>query len=91
MDRPVVLAYVNAYCRVWTCDYISLFEKSRKLSFATFSNVLAKFVLSRENSFALSLACCKDVFHASMLANSTLFANLLDVIVLSVRLLTALA
>ena len=73
------------------CDCISVFEKSRKLSFATFSNVLAKFALRRENSLALSLACCKDVFQASIEANSTLFATLLDAIVLSVILLTVLA
>ena len=66
-------------------------EKFLKLSLATFSNVFATLAFSRENSFALSLACCSEFFHASMDANSSLFANLVAAIVLSVILLTALA
>src|SRR4026209_1810691 len=44
-------------------------EKSLKLSLAVFSNVFATLVLSLENSTALSLACCIEFFHASILAN----------------------
>ncbi|MDW0139528.1 MAG: hypothetical protein QOK86_07290 [Nitrososphaeraceae archaeon] len=83
------LIFVNlsrccAYCR-------PSLEKSLKLSLAAFSNVFATLAFSRENSFALSLACCIEFFHASIDANSALFANLVAAIVLSMVLLTALA
>ena len=74
------------------CAYfVSSLEKSLKLSLAAFSNVFATLAFSRENSFALSLACCIEFFHASIDANRLLFANLVATIVLSVILLTALA
>ena len=50
------LSQCCAYCRL-ECVSTSL-EKSLKLSLAAFSNVFATLAFSRENSFALSLACC---------------------------------
>ena len=66
------LVFINlsqccAYCRL-ECVSTSL-EKSLKLSLAAFSNVFATLAFSRENSFALSLACCIEFFHASIDAN----------------------
>ena len=92
VDRSIFinLSQYCAYCRP-ECVCTSLVEKSLKLSLATFSNVFATLAFSRENSFALSLACCTDVFTASIVANMLLFANLVATIVLSVKLLTALA
>src|SRR5213596_4332944 len=61
------LSQYCAYCRP-ECVCTSLVGKSLKLSFATFSNVFAILAFNRENSFALSLACCTDVFTASIVA-----------------------
>jgi hypothetical protein len=92
VDRSIFInrSQYCAYCRP-ECVCTSLVEKSLKLSLATFSNVFATLALSRENSFALSLACCTDVLTASIVANMLLFANLVATIVQSVKLLTALA
>ena len=90
MNRLFFIIYHNrAHCRL-ECVSTS-FEKSLKLSLAAFSNVFATLAFSRENSFALSLACCIEFFYASIDANSALFANLVATIVLSLILLTALA
>lgn len=64
---------------------------SLRVSLAEFSKFLAKFAFNRENSIALSLVCCIVFFQAFILANMTLFANLVAAIVLSVILLTVLA
>ena len=69
VDRLIFinLSQCCAYSRLERLSYS--FEKSLKLSLAVFSNVFATLVLSLENSTALSLACCIEFFHASILAN----------------------